>query len=130
MSGITSSNLPVICGAGAITCTRNARKRAIQHRYRYAATATHPSNYQGCRYAKEDMRKRKSHRAPKITKGRMFSSSNTTPGLSSSAVPRSNTQQQQQPQSPPVAQTCPPPLRHNQRQVPSQFTLLLQTIRL
>jgi hypothetical protein len=58
----------------------------------------------------------------------VFSSSHTTPGLSFSAVLRSNTQQQQQQHQPPVAQACPTTvgemgvplrLRHNQ-QVPSQ----------
>jgi hypothetical protein len=40
MSGLTASNLPVLCGVGAVTCTRNAGKGAIQHRYRHAATAS------------------------------------------------------------------------------------------
>jgi hypothetical protein len=40
MSGLTASNLPVICGVGAVTCTRSARKKAMQHRYRHAATAS------------------------------------------------------------------------------------------
>jgi hypothetical protein len=42
----------------------------------------HPSNCRGCRHAKEEVRKRKSQRAPKTTTGRVFSSSHTTPGLS------------------------------------------------
>jgi hypothetical protein len=40
MSGLTASNLPVVCGAGAVTCSRSARKRAKQHRYRHPATAS------------------------------------------------------------------------------------------
>jgi hypothetical protein len=40
MSGPTASNLTVVCGVGAVTCTRNAQKRAIRHRYRHAATAS------------------------------------------------------------------------------------------
>jgi hypothetical protein len=66
---------------------------------------------------------RKLQRAPKTTTGRVFSSSQTTPGLSFAAVLRSNTQQQQQqqqqPEPPSVAQACSSPLRHSQ-QVPSQ----------
>jgi hypothetical protein len=59
----------------------------------------------------------------------VFSSSHTTPGLSFAVVLRSNTQQQRQPHLLSVAQAClatvremsvPPPLRHNQQQVPSQ----------
>jgi hypothetical protein len=39
MSGLTASTLPVVCGVGAVTSTRNAHKRAMQHQYRHAATA-------------------------------------------------------------------------------------------
>jgi hypothetical protein len=39
MSGLTESTLPVICGVGAVTCTRNAHKRAKQHQYRHTAIA-------------------------------------------------------------------------------------------
>jgi hypothetical protein len=40
MSGLTASNLPLLCGVRAVTCTSNARKRATQQRYRHAATAS------------------------------------------------------------------------------------------
>jgi hypothetical protein len=91
----------------------------------------HPSNYRGCRHATEEMRKRKLQRVPKATKGRVFSSSHTTPGLSFAAALRSNTQQEQQPRPPSVAQACLATggeMRHSQ-QVPSQFRLLMQTVR-
>jgi hypothetical protein len=29
---------PLVCGAGAVICTRSAQERAKQHRYRHAAT--------------------------------------------------------------------------------------------
>lgn len=45
----------------------------------------HPSNYRGCRHAKEEVRKRKLQRVPNIMTGRVFSSSHTTPGLSFAA---------------------------------------------
>jgi hypothetical protein len=38
MSELTGSNLPLICGVRAVTCTRSALKIAIQHQYRHAAT--------------------------------------------------------------------------------------------
>jgi hypothetical protein len=40
MSGRTASNLPVVYSVGAVTCTRNTRKGAIQHQYRHAATSS------------------------------------------------------------------------------------------
>jgi hypothetical protein len=88
----------------------------------------HPSNYQGCSQTREEMRKRKLQRATKSISGRVFSSNQTTPGLSLAAALHRNTQHQQQPHLPMVVQACaatvgemsaPPPLRHNQ-QVPSQ----------
>jgi predicted component of type VI protein secretion system len=68
----------------------------------------------------------------------LFCSSHTTPGLTFAMVLRSNTQQRQQqqpqlpqqPQQPSVAQACtarvgdlsaPPPLSHEQQQLPSQL---------
>jgi hypothetical protein len=38
VSRLTESNLPVVYGVGANICTRDARKRAIQHWYWHAAT--------------------------------------------------------------------------------------------
>jgi hypothetical protein len=52
-----------------------------------------PSNYQGCRQAKEETRRRKSRRAPKATTGRVLSSSHTSSGLSFAAVLHSSTEQ-------------------------------------
>jgi hypothetical protein len=105
---LTACYLPVVCGVGAITCTRNAPKRAtvswwteqnlIPQTIEAAGT---PRN----RCQRESRRER-----PKTTTGRWFSSSHTTPGLPFAAVLRSNTQQQQQPQLPSVAQVCTPSL--------------------
>jgi hypothetical protein len=88
MTGLIASNLPVVCGLGAVTCTRSAWKRAIWHRYRHAASASLwternviPLNYRACRHAREEMRKRKSQTAPNTTSGMVSSSSPTTPGL-------------------------------------------------
>jgi hypothetical protein len=70
MPGLTAINLPAVCGVGAVICRRNARKRAIQHRYGHAATAswwTERNLNRGCRHAKEEMWKRKWQRAPKTT---------------------------------------------------------------
>jgi hypothetical protein len=40
MSGLTASSLPAVCGVVAVICTWSAWKRATQHRYRHAATAS------------------------------------------------------------------------------------------
>jgi hypothetical protein len=97
----------------------------------------YPSNYRGCRHAKEEMWQRKLLTAPKTTTGRVFSSSHATPGLSFMVVLCSNTQHQQQPQPPSVVQAClttvgemcnplPWGTTNNKYQV-SQFRLLMQT---
>jgi ABC-type dipeptide/oligopeptide/nickel transport system permease component len=39
MSGLTANNLAFVCGVGAVTRTRNARKRAMQQPYKHAAAA-------------------------------------------------------------------------------------------
>jgi hypothetical protein len=65
----------------------------------------HPSNYRGCRHAKEEMRKRKSQGTAKTTTGRVFSSSHTSPEPFATVL-CSNTQQQQ-PQMSSVAQAFP-----------------------
>jgi hypothetical protein len=39
-----------------------------------AGETAHPANYRGCRYAKDEMRKKKPQGAPKNTNGRVFSS--------------------------------------------------------
>jgi hypothetical protein len=33
ISELTASSISIVCGVGAVTCTRNARKRAIHYRY-------------------------------------------------------------------------------------------------
>jgi hypothetical protein len=75
----------------------------------------HPSNYRGCSHAKEETRKRKSQRAPKTT-GRVFSSSQPTPGQTFAAVIRSNSLNLSRSQ---LHRPAPSPLRHNQ-QAPRQ----------
>jgi hypothetical protein len=40
MFGLTADNLSVVCGVGAVICTRSSRKRATHHRYLHAATAS------------------------------------------------------------------------------------------
>jgi hypothetical protein len=60
-----------------------------------------------CRYAKEEMRKRRSQRTLETTTGRVFSSSHTAPGQSFAATATAS-----------AALSCaglPPPLRHNQQ---------------
>jgi hypothetical protein len=86
MSRLTASNLPVVCGVGAGTSTRNVRKGTIQHRYRHAATArwwtewNHiPPTIEVADNAKKEMQKTMSQRASKTATGRMFSSSHSTP---------------------------------------------------
>jgi hypothetical protein len=46
----------------------------------------HPTNYRGCRHAKEELQKKKLQRAPKPTTGRVFSSNTVTPGVSFAAA--------------------------------------------
>jgi hypothetical protein len=38
MSGPTASNLPDVCGVGAVTYAGDARKKEMQYRYRHAAS--------------------------------------------------------------------------------------------
>jgi hypothetical protein len=60
----------------------------------------HPANYRCCRYAKEELQRRKTQRTPKTTTGRVFSSNIITPGVSFAAALRgSGHQQQPQPQT-------------------------------
>jgi hypothetical protein len=65
----------------------------------------HPSNYRGCRHAKEELQMRRAQIAPKPATGRVFSSKYTTPNVSFAAVLGTKMQQQQIPQ--PVPQACP-----------------------
>jgi hypothetical protein len=63
----------------------------------------HPTNYQGCRHAKEEMQKKKSQRTPKTTTGMEFSTNLITPGMCFAVVLRDKTEKQQQPQTHQVA---------------------------
>jgi hypothetical protein len=51
----------------------------------------HPTNYRGCRYAEEELHKRKSQRTTKTTTLRMFSNL-ATPGVSFAAALRGSTE--------------------------------------
>jgi hypothetical protein len=57
----------------------------------------HPSNYRGCRHAKEEMRKRKSQKTSNTMTGRMFSSRCTTPTLSFAVALRGNSEHKKRP---------------------------------
>jgi hypothetical protein len=70
----------------------------------------HSANYRSCRHAKEELLKRKSHRTPKTTTARVFSSNHTTPGVSFAAALRGSTpQQQHKPHAPQVPTAGRPP---------------------
>jgi hypothetical protein len=57
----------------------------------------HPTNYRGCRHAKEEMRrKKKPQGTPKNTTVRVFSSTFTKPTVSFAAALRGQTEQQRQ----------------------------------
>jgi hypothetical protein len=81
----------------------------------------HPSNYQDCRHAKEEMRKRKLQSVPDYNeKGVLFQPHHPKTIFCGSATMQHMQEQQPQPIS--VAQACPttvgkkvpPPLKHNQ----------------
>jgi hypothetical protein len=57
---------------------------------------SHPSNYRGCRHAKELLRI-KSQRTPKTTTAKVFPTKLATPGVSFAAALRGRTVNQQQP---------------------------------
>jgi hypothetical protein len=115
MSALTASTLPVVCGVGAVTCTRNARKRAIQHRYRHAATASWwternliPPTIEAAATPGTRCERESCGELPRLQRE----------GCSLPATPPQDypsrrcyaaTQQQQQPQQPSVAQACPAP---------------------
>jgi hypothetical protein len=50
----------------------------------------HPSNYRGCSHAKEEIRRRRTHRTPKMTTGKVFTSNYITSGLTFAAALRNN----------------------------------------
>jgi hypothetical protein len=90
--------IPPLCGAGADTCTKNARKKGRLPLCQAAATAscwkvkTHTPPTLGAAGTK-------TQRTPKTTTGRVFSSNLTTPGVSFAAALRGSTAQQQDPQA-------------------------------
>jgi hypothetical protein len=136
MPGLTASNLPVVCCVGEVTCTRNAQKRAIHHRYRHAATAgwwTERNLIPPTIEAEATERERKSRRSAQDykRKGALFQPHYPRTILRG-AVLRSVTQQQEQPQSPSVAQACTPSLEGQPTSTKSvsKFRLLMQTVRL
>jgi hypothetical protein len=55
----------------------------------------HPSNYRGCRDAKEEMQRRQSQRTPKTPAGRVFSTKLATPGVSFAAALKGNPEEDQ-----------------------------------
>jgi hypothetical protein len=87
----------------------------------------HPANYRGCRLAKEELQK-KSQRTPKATKGRVFSSSYTTPGVSFAAARRGSTQQQQ-PQALQVSMSERTPTKKQSVSAPAQLHQSGQSVR-
>jgi hypothetical protein len=94
-----------------VACTRNARKRAMQHRYRHAAAASWwternfiPPTIEAAATQGRDEKEKVAEGAHDYN-GKDVLFSHTAPGLSA-AVLRSNTQQQQQPQPPSVTQAC------------------------
>jgi hypothetical protein len=125
MSGLTASTLPVVCGAGPVTCTRSARKRTLQRRYRHAATASwwternlipptiEAAATPGTRCESECRRE-----GPRLH--REGCSLQTTPPLDSSSRRRCAATHSNGPIRFRLHRPAPPPLRHNQQQVPSQ----------
>jgi hypothetical protein len=91
MSGLTASNLPVVCGAAVVICTSSVRKRAMRHRYRHAATASRLQPRQG-----RDATEKVAESAQKYI-GKGVSCNHTTPGLTIAAALASNTQQRPHP---------------------------------
>jgi hypothetical protein len=79
-SGLIVNNLPAAYGVGVATYTKIARKKGTASTPTCCncqlaeGEAANPSNYRGCRYAKEKMHKRKAQGTPNNTKGRVFSS--------------------------------------------------------
>jgi hypothetical protein len=66
-----------------------------------------PSNYRGCRHAKEEMLRRKAERTPKTTTGRVFPTKLATPGVSFAAAFRGRTVDQQKPPAHLVTKAAP-----------------------
>jgi hypothetical protein len=96
----------------------------------------HPANYRGCKHAKAETQKKKTHRTPKATTGRVFPSNRTTRGVAFAAALRGSTEQQQL-EEPNVQRqadgqlrsTVSQPLHSHNGQV-SLFGLKIQTVNL
>jgi hypothetical protein len=65
----------------------------------------HPTNYRGCRHAKEQLQRKKSQKTPKPTTGTVFTSTLATPGVS--FAHRGTRDQHQRPQAPQAAAEKP-----------------------
>jgi hypothetical protein len=97
----------------------------------------HPSNYRGCSLDREEIRKRKTHRTPKVTTGKVFTTNYVTSGLSFAAALRRNAGHQRQPIPSQVPATSPfagtklstPAPGQHQKQV-SQSGLKIQIVNL
>jgi hypothetical protein len=59
----------------------------------------HPSNYRGCRHAKNEMQKKKVQRKPKATTGRLITSKLISPGMTFAAALQGKAEEQQQPKT-------------------------------
>jgi hypothetical protein len=82
------------------------------------------SNYPGCRHARGEMRKRKLQGAPKTTSGILFQPHHPWTVLRGGAAQQHSSSSLFRPQ---LHRPAPPPLRHSQ--VPTQFRLLMLTVR-
>jgi hypothetical protein len=88
----------------------------------------HSANYRGLRYAKEEMKERKSQRLLRLQREGCFSTNLATPGLSFAAALRGSIEQQQRSQTHHVAVTdpatvekrVPEPLRQHEQQATGQ----------
>jgi hypothetical protein len=100
-SGQTVRNLPVVCGAGAGTCTRSVPKTKTLPTHQYAVTASWwrarnriQPNTRAARTRRRSYRRR-SYREHKPTTGRVFSSNTVTPGVSFAAELRGGASQEE-----------------------------------
>jgi hypothetical protein len=96
----------------------------------------HPANYRGCRLAKEELQKRKSHRTPTAATGRAFSQATlhqASPSRRRSEVARSNNNHKRsrfQYRSEPQQRNRVSPLLDSLINQVSQFGLKIQTVNL
>jgi hypothetical protein len=102
-SGKTANNLPVACGAGAIHLHKACPEKGNPSSTPTCSTCNliegetaHPSKHRGCRYAKEEIQKRKTQKIPKNANERMFSNF-ITPALPFATVLPGNSVQKKNP---------------------------------